>query len=82
MKFEPTTRPDIGFDLHTRTWGYLGGRYSFVICLLDEESFYTASWMDTSVSPTHSVRIEGKYKTLQQAESACRRVLKELNNKN
>lgn len=82
MKFLPLITPDLGFDLHVRTWGWRGKRYSFVISKLYEEDFYTCSWQNHSISPTHSIRIEGQYTTMQQAEAKCRMVFKELNNKN
>lgn len=64
-----------------KTFGCIGKKYSFVIGV-DKSERWTASWEDHSVSPTHSVRLDGSpFKTRAQAEAACRRTLKELENK-
>lgn len=85
MKFERMlldTSTTLGFYLKTDIWTARGGKFSFIIA--KNEIGYTASYKDAeSTFPQSSQFLKNTggtevFRTLHQAETACRRKLREL----
>ena len=78
MNFKQISSPIPNFKI----WNCSNGKYSFVITL--GYKGYTASWKDRTIKVKQMAnRIDGSpFKTFNEAEIACQKILKQLKMKN